>query len=158
MSYFTINYFHSIVAHQNPCPTSFPYNVIEGIKRILGYSATTKSPVTVSQLDEMYNYFGSKRISSPNLQTIFLSILIEKSKTDVYRQGNQVYLTKIDTARCPIELISLYFKKGNIKDNWQRYIFRSIITTNRHSKLRNCDKHISYTCASENLIKGLKNI
>ena len=88
MSYFTINYFHSIVAHQNPCPTSFPYNVIEGIKRILGYSATTKSPVTVPQLDEMYNYFGSKRISSPNLQTIFLSILIEKSKTDVYRQGN----------------------------------------------------------------------
>ena len=53
MSYFAINYFHSIVGYQNPCPTSLPYNAVEGIKRILAYSATKKSPVTVSQLYEM---------------------------------------------------------------------------------------------------------
>ena len=47
---------------QNPCPTSLPYNVLEGIKRILAYSGTKKSPVTVSQLYEMYNYFGSKTV------------------------------------------------------------------------------------------------
>ena len=115
MSYFTINYFHSIVGYQNPCPTSLSYNVLEGIKRILAYSATKKSPVTVLQLDEMYNYFGTKTISLSNLRTIlicvlsfmgflrfieviklrrcdiiknkaFLSVFIEKSKTDVYRE------------------------------------------------------------------------
>ena len=115
MSYFAINYFHSIVGYQNPCPTSLSYNVLEGIKRILAYSATKKSPVTVLQLDEMYNYFGTKTISLSNLRTIlicvlsfmgflrfieviklrrcdiiknkaFLSVFIEKSKTDVYRE------------------------------------------------------------------------
>ena len=115
MSYFAINYFHSIVGYQNPCPTSLSYNVLEGIKRILAYSATKKSPVTVSQLDEMHNYFGTKTISLSNLRTIlicvlssmgflrfieviklrrcdiiknkaFLSVFIEKSKTDVYRE------------------------------------------------------------------------
>ena len=129
MSYFVINYFHSIVGYQNPCPTSLPYNVLEGI--MLAYSATTRSPVTVSQLYEMYNYFGSKTISLSNLRTIlicvlsfmgflrfsvvvklrrdviinktFLSIFIEKSKTDVYREGSWVYLTKLDTVLCPIE-------------------------------------------------------
>ena len=53
----------------------------------------------------------------------FLSIFIEKSKTDVYREGSWVYLTKLDTALCPIELISQYFKKGSIRDKCQKYIF-----------------------------------
>ena len=58
---------------------------------------------------------------------------------------------------CPIELVNIS-KKGNIRDNCQKYIFRSIITTKSHSKLRSCDKHISYTCVRENVIEGLKNI
>ena len=49
-------------------------------------------------------------------------------------------------------------KKGNIRDNCQKYIFWGIITTKSHSKLRSCDKHISYTCIRENVIEGLKNI
>ena len=86
----------------------------------------------------------------------FLSLFIQNSKTDVYREGSWVYLTKLDTALCPIELISHYFKKGNIKGNCQKCIFRGIITTKSHSKLRNCDKHVSYTCVRENVIEGLK--
>ena len=138
MSYFAINYFHSIVGYQNPCSTSLSYNVLEGIKRILAYSPTKKSPVTVSHLYEIYNYFESKTISLSNLRTIlicvlffmgflrfsevaklrrcdiiinktFLSIFIEKSKTDVHREGSWVYLTKLDTTLYPIELISQYF-------------------------------------------------
>ena len=133
MSYFLLNYFHSIVGYRNPCPPSLPYNVLEGIKRILAYSATKKSPVTVSQLDEMYNYFGTKTISLSNLRTIlicvlsfmgflrfveviklrrcdiiknktFLSIFIEKIKTDVYQEVNWVYVTKQDTILCYVPL------------------------------------------------------
>ena len=88
----------------------------------------------------------------------FSSIFIEKSKKDVYREGGWVYLTKLDTVLCPIELVSQYFKKSNIRDNCQKYIFRGIITTKSHSNLRSCDKHISYTCVRENVIEGLQNI
>ena len=88
----------------------------------------------------------------------FISIFIEKSKTDVYREGSWVYLTKLDTVLCPIELVSQDFKKGNIRDNCQKYILRGIITTKSHSKLRSCDKHISYTCVRGNVIEGLKNV
>ena len=186
MSYFFINYFHLIVGYQNPCPTSLPYNVLEGIKRILACSAAKKSPVAVSQLYEMYNYFGTKTISLSSLRTILicvlsfmgflrfseviklrrcdmiinktvLSIFIEKSKTDVYREGSWVYLTKLDTVLWPIELVSQYFKKSNIGGNCQKYIFRGIITRKSHSK-QSCDKDISYTCVRENVIEGLKNI
>ena len=88
----------------------------------------------------------------------YLSIVIEKSKKDVYREGSWVYLTNLNVALCPIELVSQYFKKGNIRDNCQKYIFRGIITMKSHSKPRTCDKHISYTCVIENAIEGLKNI
>ena len=150
------------------------YNVVVGIKRILAYSATNKSLETVLQLYEMYTYSGSKTNSLSNLQTIlicvlsfmrfprfsevlksrrcdiiinntFRSIFIEKSKTDIYREEFGVDLTKLDTVLCPIELVSQYLKKSNIRDNCQKYIFRGIITTKSHSKLRSCDKHISYT-------------
>ena len=186
ISYFAINYFHSIVRYQNPCPTSLPYNLLEAIKRILAYSATKKSLVTVSQLCEMHNYFGSKTISLSNLQIIlicvlsfigflrfsevaklrrdiiinktFLSIFIEKSKTDIYREGSWIYLIKLDMALYTTELVSQNFKKCNIRDNCQKYIFRGIITMESHSKLKACDKHISFTCVRENVIEGLKNI
>ena len=75
MSYFAINYFHSIVGYQNPCPTSLPYNVLEGIKRIFAYSATNKSPVAVLQLYEMYNYFGTKTISLSDLRAILMCFI-----------------------------------------------------------------------------------
>ena len=88
----------------------------------------------------------------------FLSIFIEKSRTDVYREGSWIYLTKLDTVLCPIELVSQYFKKGNIRDNCQKYIFRGIITSKSHSKLRSCDKYISYICVRESVIEGLKKI
>ena len=63
ISYFTINYFHSIVGYQNPCPISLPYNILESMKKILAYSATKKSPVAVSELYEIQDYFGTKTIS-----------------------------------------------------------------------------------------------
>ena len=86
----------------------------------------------------------------------FYPYLLKRRRS--YREGSYVYLTKLDKALCPNESVSQYFKKGNIRDNCQEYIFRGIITTRSHSKLRSCDKHISYTCVRENVIEGLKNI
>ena len=40
ISCFAIEYFHSIVGYQNPWLSSLPYNVLEGVKRLLAYSAT----------------------------------------------------------------------------------------------------------------------
>ena len=76
ISYFAINYFHSIVGYQNPCPTSLPYNVLEDIKRILAYSATKKSPVTVSPLYVLYSFSGTRTTSLSNLRTVLIYYLL----------------------------------------------------------------------------------
>ena len=75
MSYFAVNFFHSIIRHQNPCPTSLHYNILVGIKRILAYSATKKSPVSVSQLYGMCSYFWSMKIILSNLRIILICVL-----------------------------------------------------------------------------------
>ena len=94
-----------------------------------------------------------------NINKTFLSIFIEKSMTGVYQEGSWVYLTKLNSALCPIEFVSLYFKKGNIREvTYFKRIFRGIITTKFHSKLRTCDKHVSYTCVRENVLEELTNI
>ena len=186
MSYFAINYFHTILGYQNPCTSHLIYNVLEGIKRLLTYSATKKSPVTVQQLYDLYKKFGGETMNLANLRTMlicllsfmgclrfsevinlrrcdiivnnqFLSIFIEKSKTDVYREGSWIYITRLDSALCPIRLVSRYFEQGNIKGDCQKYIFRGIITCTSHQTLRKKDKHVSYTCVRENVLEGLKN-
>ena len=91
------------------------------------------------------------------INSTFLSILIEKSKTDIYREGSWVYLTKIDAILRLIELVSQHFKKGNIRDNCQKYVFKGVTTTNFHPILRTCDKYITYTCVRENMLEKLKN-
>ena len=55
----------------------------------------------------------------------YLSIFIETSKTDVYREGSLVHLTKLDMVLCPIELVSQYFKKKVTSETIDRNIFTS---------------------------------
>ena len=124
VSYFAINYFHLIVGYQNLCPTSLSYNVLEGIKRILAYSPTKKSPVTVSQLYEMYNYFGSKTISLSNLRTILICVLsfmgflrfsevVKLRRCDIITNKTflSIFLEKGKTDRClPRRKLGLSYK------------------------------------------------
>ena len=41
------------------------------------------------------------------------------------------YLTKLDTVLCPIELVSQYFKKGNIRDNCHK-LFIGVLSPRNH--------------------------
>ena len=53
------------------------------------------------------------------INKIFLSIFVEKSKTEVFQERSWDYLTKLDAGLCPPELVNQYFKKGNISNNCQ---------------------------------------
>ena len=187
MTFYAINYFHNIVGYRNPCPSSLVPNILEGIKRLTGYSVTKKAPITVAQLYKLYDHLVGKKAELQNLRTMLVCILsfmgflrfsevvklrqcdfsihqthlvifIEKSKTDVYREGSWVYLTKLDSVLCPIKLILKYFRISNIQDNCQKHIFRAITNTKKGSTLRKTDQHISYTRVMENVLEGLKNI
>ena len=160
---------------------------MEGIKRLTGYSVTKKAPITITHLYQLNNVLVGKKTELQNLRTMVICILsfmgflrfsevskqrrsdfniqqtplalfIEQSKTDVYREGSWVFLTKLNWDLCPNKLVTKYFRKCGIQENCQKYVFRAITSTKNGSTLRKSDKPISYTRVRENVLDGLKNI
>ena len=59
-----------------------------------------------------------------------------KSKTDVYREGRDVVISRTGLPTCPVNMVERYLKLANIKDDSNEFIFRSL-----------------YLCKSENVYK-----
>ena len=87
-----------------------------------------------------------------------MSIFIEKSKTDVYREGYWIHLSKLQSAFCPLKLFRKYIEAAKIKESEEKYIFRQICHSKQGFKLKDLDKSISCTTVREILLTNLKNI
>ena len=186
-THYAINFFHTIAGYSKPCDSSFSINILEGIKRIKGHNVRKKDPLTVNHLHKLFEHFGGKSMNLTNLRTItmcvlgfmgffrfseianikchdvithstHLAIFIEKSKTDVYRDGCWVYLTKLDSELCPIKLLDKYIKATNSKLHSDKFLFRALIKTKKTTRLRKANKPISYTRLRELLLKALHDI
>lgn len=88
---------------------------------------------------------------------LYVSIFIEKSKTDKYRQGNYVIIAKTNTPTCPVAMLLDYINCAKIEMSDDNFIFRQITYCKKSSsyKLRNSG-HISYTRAREILLEKLE--
>ena len=123
-SVFAIKYFRKIVGHHDPCNSELVNYVLEGIKRICCHTPKKKKPFTPQLLHTLYRSLGEDNMNLINLRTMLLcvlsfmgflrfsevinlknsdiilkethmSIFIEKSKTDVYREGYWMHLSKL---------------------------------------------------------------
>ena len=82
-------------------------------------------------------------------------IFIEKSKTDVYRGGSWMHLSKLQSALCPIKL---YIEAAKVKESEEKFIFRQICRSKQGFKLKDLDKPISYRTVRDILLTNLKNM
>ena len=87
-----------------------------------------------------------------------MSIFIEKSKTDVYREGYWMHLSKLQSALCPIKLFKKYIEAAKVKESEEKFIFRQICHSKQGFKLKDLDKPISYRTVRYILLNNLKNI
>ena len=87
-----------------------------------------------------------------------MTIFIEKSKTDIYRNGNWLYLAKLKSKLCPITSLRTYMKLAKIDKRSNDYIFRGLCKRGKSFRLREKDVHISYTTARENVLDALNKI
>ena len=53
-----------------------------------------------------------------------MSIFIKKSKTDVYREGYWMHLSKLQSALWPIKLFKKYIDAAKVKESEEKFIFR----------------------------------
>ena len=91
----------------------------------------------------------------------YTKIFIEKSKTDIYRDGHWLYLAKLNSPLCPTKMLKLWFKKASISNDLsEEYIFRAITVFKKKnvSKLRKSNEPISYSTMREHVLKAVKDI
>jgi len=181
---FSIKYFHSIAGFAETFSSRVSNLIYEGINRICSHQP--KKKLTIKLLKNMYAALGGEKIDLKNLRIMTISVLsfmvfmrfseviklrkydilifsthiqlfVEKSKTDVCREGHWLVLATLKSDLCPAKLLKRLFLLGNIKENGQKFVFRGLTQSNT-LKLRELDKHISYTTVRDNILKILKVI
>ncbi|KAK3084685.1 hypothetical protein FSP39_017394 [Pinctada imbricata] len=86
----------------------------------------------------------------------YLSLKIVKSKTDQYRDGQEILISKGTTSACPLEMFKRYIKVAGISLDSDFYLFRPVFRSGSVCKLIHKNKKMSYTAARESIISCLK--
>ena len=165
MSYYAIKYFNEFFTGGRELGSHFITKVLEGIKRLSGYTENPKSPLSSSDLKRAFQYLGGVEMNLTNsrlmmilvlsfigflrfselsnlkrsdfiLHNIHMSIFTEKSKSDIYRKGHWLHLAKLNSNLCPLDLTKTYFVLAGIDKQCDKYIFRGIENTKNDQRLK----------------------
>ena len=165
MLYYAIKYFNEFFTGGRELWSHFITKILEGIKRLSGYTENTKSPLSSSDLKRTFQYLGGVETNLTNsrlmmipvrsfmgflrfsgllnfkrsdfiLHNTHMSIFIEKSKSDIYRKGHWLHLAKLNSNLCPLDLTKTYFVLAGIDKQCDKYIFRGIENTKNDQRLK----------------------
>jgi integrase len=187
--FYSVKWFHDISLLKNPCEDKLIQMMMEGAKRILGRPIVKKEPITISHLQKIVEKFGKDHRHLPNVRLCamllisfagflrynelanlkmsnikfydtYVNINIEKSKTDLYRRGNSITISKTGLPTCPVTWLLNYIQLANLDFNSEEYIFRSLIYLKSKKSYRLCARNtpLSYTRAREIFLKSLSDI
>ncbi|KAK3084809.1 hypothetical protein FSP39_019417 [Pinctada imbricata] len=121
----SIKWAHELAGMKNPCDTFLVKNVLEGAKRMVSKPTMKKEPITPDILLKLVKKYGldanlydkrsitmclvaysgflrfseliNIRACDIEFHDLYVSLFIEKSKTDQYREGNWVLISKINS-------------------------------------------------------------
>jgi integrase len=155
---------HDLTGVKNPCHSSLVNSVKEGARRITAHPVWKKDPISPEMLKKIVKRFGTLnnnlldvwiacvclisfagflrfselvnlRRSDIQFYYDYVALFIAKSKTDKYKQGNCVNISKSGKFTCPYEMLKLYLQKANIPADSDCYIFRAIKFCKKSKKL-----------------------
>ena len=87
-------------------------------------------------------------------------LTIEKSKTDVYREGNKLYIARTNTNTCPVVMTERYIKLAGLVISSDQFLFRNLSYCKNSNmyKLRTDNRPLSYTRAREIILDAFSRI
>ena len=106
-----------------------------------------------------FSELASIKACDLNFREDCVSIFIEKSKTDKYREGTWVHIAKTGNVTCPVDMLLKYINLAGIQLNDDNFIFRQVSFCRKSQKyiLRNSGK-LSYTRVRELLLEKLRTL
>ena len=189
LAFYAISWAHRSAGLNDPTKGDLPKMVREAARRNLGQGNNKKDPVTVTAISKLVDKYSNVdsdlmelRISAicilgfaaflrfDELSRLrfcdilfaknFMKIFVEQSKTDVYRQGEWVYVSKIKSNNCPVSIVKRYLRKAGFGGYSEEYIFRGVTRNKDKSKrsLKKSNKPISYSTVRTLILEAFKSI
>ena len=163
--------------------------VKEAANRILGHGDNKKSPISVDIIKKVIDKFtcinaslqdlrvalmcilafmgflrfdelSRIRFSDIVIQQEFVKIFIERSKTDVYRDGHWLYISSLNSNYCPVRILRCYLAKAKFSEYSDKYIFRAITRNKVESKriLKKTNRPLSYTTTRAIILQAFRSV
>ena len=58
-----------------------------------------------------------------DIQDAYMRFFLEQSKTDIYRSGHWIYISKLNSVLCPVKITQKYIQKTKILKGRSEYLF-----------------------------------
>ena len=155
LGYYSLSWVHRIAGLHDPTTDFLPKMVKEAAACILGHGSNQKKPVSAALVKKIVDKFVKFDSSLNDLRLAALVLLcytgflrfdevsrlrfcdihfnadhvklfIESSKTDIYREGNWVFIAVLGGSYCPVNILKKYLAKAGFSGYSDRYIFRAI--------------------------------
>ena len=181
-----IKWVHKTCDLQDPTDNAFVLNLVEAAKRFAVKSVKKKQPVTADMLKNLcakyststdllvirdlcmillsfcgflrYDEISSLRCNDVQIFDSYFILKINKSKTDQYRKGNEVPISKGTTIACPLRMVQRYLELSKQTCSSNKYLFRPVFRSGHTCALIHKDKFLSYTRARECILGRLKEV
>lgn len=183
---YSIKWVHKLHGYDDPTSNNFVESLVESAKRTARKPVCKKEPVTSDLLIALCNDFNDSEdllvvrdlcmcllsfagflrfneLSSLHCNDVkffqdHFSLYIRKSKTDQYRFGKEIVISKGQTSACPYLMLERYVSLGEINLDSDEFLFKQVYRLRGTCRLINKNKPLSYTGAREAIIKRLKSV
>lgn len=185
-AFYSIRWAHKIISVISPTDSDLVKNILEGAKRRLSVPIKKKEPITPDMLSQMFDrlycennlynqrtisacllsYSGFLRVSELlNLKTCdiqfflsHMSVFIQKSKTDIYRDGDRIIIARTGNKLCPVKNLESFLEWSNNPLDTDVFVFRNLTKTKENYVFRKENKPLSYTRMRELFIEAFSPI
>lgn len=96
------------------------------------------------------------RYSDVIFEESLITIFIERSKTDIYRDGQWKVIARTESEMCSVKYLEMFFKWCGFSSNGSDFIFRNMSKTKSGYKVRNGNKTLTYTRMRELFIEAFE--
>lgn len=185
---YAITWAHNMSGLYNPCDSDLVKFVREGCIREHSQPVNKKEPVSPAVLTAVVEKFGRDNASLYELRTCifllgyagflrfseivnirrshltfyesYLKLFIAKSKTDVYKQGTSLCITRTNSNTCPVDMLLRYLLLSGISELSEEFILRQLTYCKKNNfyKLRKNDQPLSYTRVRELVLSTLDSL
>ena len=178
---YAIKWAHSMNGLADPTKNGFIKNLQEAARRLRSIKSIIKYAVTSQMLIELCDIFLENadllvlrdlsmiligfagflrfdelvelKCNDISFQDNYLIIQIRKSKTDVYRSGNELLISSGFTSACPYKMLQRYMTKADINNSSDNYLFRPVVRFRDTCELLNKVKKLSCTRIMEIILE-----